>query len=228
MLLIMQEERVQAVGRQPVDLPRDTCSMSTAYAFTPLPRAQRHIGAFSEMLLSSLLSLVASLVLSAEAITLAANPNAVFSCDINANISCSVVAQSWQANLFGFPNAYLGLIAEPIVITVALASIAGVSFPRWFMNAAQVMYTAGLLFAYWLLYEAYFHIGALCPWCLLVTVTTTMVFASMTRVNIYRNTFGLNERWHLRLTRLLDAWVDQYIVILVIAITGGMIAIKYL
>jgi H+/Cl- antiporter ClcA len=96
------------------------------------------------------------------------------------------------------------------------------------MNAAQLMYTFGLLFAYWLLYEAYFNIGALCPWCLLVTVTTTMVFASMTRVNIYRNTFGFSERTHLRLTRLLDAWVDQYIVILIIAIIGGMIAIKYL
>ena len=202
--------------------------MSTAYAFTPLPKAERHIGAFTEMLASSLLSLIASLVLSAEAVTLAANPNAIFSCDINSHISCSIVAQSWQASLFGFPNAFLGLIAEPIVITVAVASIAGVVFPRWFMNAAQLMYTVGLLFAYWLLYEAYFNIGALCPWCLLVTVTTTMVFASMTRVNIYRNTFGFSERAHERLTRLLDAWVDQYIVILVIAIIGGMIAIKYL
>ena len=202
--------------------------MSTAYAFTPLPRSQRHVGSFIEMLVSSVLSLIASLVLSAEAITLAANPNAIFSCDINSHISCSVVAQSWQASLLGFPNAFLGLIAEPIVITVALASIAGVSFPRWFMNAAQIMYTVGLLFAYWLLYEAYFHIGALCPWCLLVTVTTTFVFASMTRVNIYRNTFGLSERTHARLSKLLDAWVDQYIVILIIAIIGGMIAIKYL
>ena len=202
--------------------------MSTAYAFTPLPRSQRHVGSFIEMLVSSVLSLIASLVLSAEAITLAANPNAIFSCDINSHISCSVVAQSWQASLLGFPNAFLGLIAEPIVITVALASIAGVSFPRWFMNAAQIMYTVGLLFAYWLLYEAYFHIGALCPWCLLVTVTTTFVFASMTRVNIYRNTFGLSERTHARLTKLLDAWVDQYIVILIMAVIGGMIAIKYL
>ena len=152
--------------------------------FAPLPKQDRHIGAFSEMLVSSILSLVASLVLSAEAITLAANPLATFSCDISAKISCSVVGASWQASLLGFPNAFLGLIAEPVVITIALASLAGVIFPRWFMNAAQVIYTAGLVFAYWLLYEAYFNIGALCPWCLLVTITTTMVFASMTRVNI--------------------------------------------
>ena len=202
--------------------------MSTGYSFTPLPRIERHIGAFTEMLISSALSLIASLVLSAEAITLAANPNAVLSCDINSHISCSIVAQSWQASLLGFPNAFLGLIAEPVVITVALASIAGVAFPRWFMNAAQAMYTVGLLFAYWLLYEAYFHIGALCPWCLLVTATTTMVFASMTRVNIYRNTFGFSERVHQRLIKLLDAWIDQYIVILVLVIGGAVLAVKYL
>ena len=111
---------------------------------------------------------------------------------------------------------------------MALASIAGVAFPRWFMNAAQAMYTVGLLFAYWLLYEAYFHIGALCPWCLLVTATTTMVFASMTRVNIYRNSFGFSERVHKRLITLLDAWIDQYIMILVLVIIGAAIAVKYL
>ena len=43
---------------------------------------------------------------------------------------------------------------------------------RWLMRAAQVGYTIGLLFAYWLFYQAYFKIGALCPWCLLITVTT--------------------------------------------------------
>jgi uncharacterized membrane protein len=196
--------------------------------FAPVPKQNRHIGAFSEMLVSSILSLVASLVLSAEAITLAANPLATFSCDISAKISCSVVGASWQASLLGFPNAFLGLIAEPVVITIALASLAGVIFPRWFMNAAQVIYTAGLVFAYWLLYEAYFNIGALCPWCLLVTITTTMVFASMTRVNIYRNTFGFKPATHARLTRLLDSWVDQYIVVVIFVIIGAMIVVRYL
>lgn len=103
--------------------------MNESVEFTPISKQARHIGAFSEMLISSVLSLVASLVLSAEAITLASNPNAVFSCDISAKISCSVVGASWQASLLGFPNAFLGLIAEPVVITIALASLAGVVFP---------------------------------------------------------------------------------------------------
>ena len=70
------------------------------------------------------------------------------------------------------------------MITIAVASLGGVRFPRWFMFAAQVVYTLGVVFAYWLFYQSMFNIGALCPWCLLVTVSTTLVFATLTHVNI--------------------------------------------
>ena len=148
---------------------------------------------FATMLFSAALSLTASFVLSVDAVALAANPDVNLSCNINATISCGTVGQSWQASVFGFPNAFLGLIAEPVVITIALASLASVRFPRWFMFAAQVVYTLGFLFAYWLFYEAMFNIGALCPWCLLVTVSTTFVFTSMTQWNIRENNLFLPE-----------------------------------
>src|SRR4029450_189110 len=125
------------------------------------------------------LSLLASLVLSIDAIRIAENPNVALSCNVNAVISCGTVATSWQASLLGFPNAFLGLIAEPVVITIAVASLGGVRFPRWFMVSAQVVYTIGVAFAYWLLYQSMFNIGALCPWCLLVTVCTTLCFATL-------------------------------------------------
>ncbi|MGI9196252.1 MAG: vitamin K epoxide reductase family protein, partial [Candidatus Nanopelagicales bacterium] len=149
-----------------------------------LPRARdcRHRGAYVEMLISSALGLVAAIVLSVDAIVLAKDPNAALSCNISSTISCAKVGITWQANLLGFPNAFLGLIAEPVVITVAVAALGGVLFPRWFMNTAMAVYSIGLAFAYWLFYEAYFVIGALCPWCLLVTVTTTTVFMSLLRV----------------------------------------------
>jgi uncharacterized membrane protein len=139
---------------------------------------------YTTMLVSALLSLTASFVLSVDAIILAADPRAALACNINAVISCGTVGASWQASLFGFPNAFLGLIAEPVVITIAVASLGGVRFPRWFMLSAQVVYTLGLVFAYWLFFQAYFVIGALCPWCLLITVSTTLVFTSLTHVNV--------------------------------------------
>ena len=79
---------------------------------------------FGYMLFSSLISLTASFVLSVDALELARNPGADLACNINSVISCGTVGATWQANLLGFPNAYLGLIAEPVVITIAVASLA--------------------------------------------------------------------------------------------------------
>ncbi len=167
---------------------------------------------YSTMLFSACLSLLASLVLSIDAVRLAADPTTALSCNINAAISCGTVATSWQAQLFGFPNAFLGLIAEPVVITIAVASLGGVRLPRWFMLAAQAVYTLGVIFAYWLFYQSMFDIGALCPWCLLVTVSTTLVFATLTHVNIRDDNLPLPDRTRGVLKSAIDADLDAIVV----------------
>jgi len=202
-------------------------TVAVSEAEVPTRAQRRHPKTFTEMLVSSVIGLIASLVLSIDAIALAKDPAADLSCNINAAISCGKVGLSWQASLLGFPNAFLGLIAEPVVITIAVAALGGVRFPRWFMNSAQVVYLIGFLFAYWLFYQAYFVIGALCPWCLLITVTTTTVFVSMLRVNILDNNLGLPPRLHASLSGWLRAGVDTLGVILIFAILAAMIFIKY-
>ena len=192
-----------------------------------VPSRRRHVGAYLEMLISSLLSLTASLVLSIDAVVLAADPNAGLSCNISETISCAKEGITWQANLLGFPNAFLGLIAEPVVITIAVAALGGVRFPRWFMNAAMVVYAIGLVFAYWLFFQAYFVIGALCPWCLLVTVTTTTVFMSLLRVNLADNTFGLPAGAYARVQYLLRIGVDIWATVLIIAALAAMVIARY-
>lgn len=151
---------------------------------------------FGEMLVFAVLSLVASFVLSHDAIILAADPDATLACSINPFLDCAKVGLTWQANLFGFPNAFLGMISEPVVITIAVAALAGVRFPRWFMFSANVVYLLGVIFAYWLLFQSTYVIGALCPWCILVTVSTTFVFWSMTHWNILENNLYLKPAAH--------------------------------
>ena len=182
---------------------------------------------FSYMLVSSLLSLIASLVLSIEAIHLAREPGAALACDINEVISCGKVGITWQANLFGWPNAFLGLIAEPVVITIAVASLGKVKFPRWFMLSAQIVYTIGLAFAYWLFFQSMFVINALCPWCLLITVSTTLVFTSLTHVNIRDNNLYLSERWHNRLQAGLRMGIDALVVTLWLLFLVMAVVLKY-
>jgi uncharacterized membrane protein len=192
-------------------------------------RMVRHSNAwiYGTMLVSACLSLLASFVLSIDAIRLAEDPGTSLSCNINSVISCGTVATSWQAQLFGFPNAFLGLAAEPVVITIAVASLGGVRFPRWFMTAAQIMYTVGVVLAYWLFYQAMFHIGALCPWCLLVTASTTLVFTSLTRVNIRDGNLPLPARVQAALKSATDADLDAIAVTIWLLALALTIVLKY-
>jgi len=187
----------------------------------------RHKWTYVEMLVSSILSLTASLVLSIDAWKLAKDPDTVLSCNISATLSCGKVAEAWQSVLLGFPNAFLGLIAEPVVITLAVAALGGSQFRRGFLLTAQAIYAIGLVFAYWLFFQSYTVIGALCPWCLLVTFTTTTVFMTMTRINILDNNFRLPQRLHAPLSRLLALNVDSATVLIAWATLASLIIFKY-
>ena len=160
---------------------------------------------FGSMLVGSIASLTASFVLSVEAVELARNPDAVLACSVNIVLNCATVGLHESAYLFGFPNSFLGMIAEPVVITVAVAGLAGIVFPRWFMATAQVFYTLGFLFALYLLGVSYFIIGALCPWCLLVTLTTTLVWFAITRYNIREN----NLYFPKHIQKTLHTWIEK-------------------
>ena len=180
-----------------------------------------------EMVISGLIGMVTSFVLSYEAIALAADPTATLGCDLNSVISCSKVAQSWQASLFGFPNAFLGIAAEAVVITVAIAILGRVTFPRWFLLGAQAIYTLGFLFAWWLFFESYFVIAALCPWCLLITVTTTLVWAGLTRLNVRDRVLNLPGRWGPAGRRFVDHGNDWFVTAALIVLLAVLIMAKY-
>ncbi len=182
---------------------------------------------FLSMLIGAIGSLIASFVLSVEAVELAANPNAVLSCSINIVLNCATVAAHPSAHLFGFPNSFLGLIAEPIVITVAIAGLAGVKFPRRFMFAAQIMYTLGLLFAFYLFSVSYFVIGALCPWCLLVTATTTFVWFAITRYNVRENNLYLPPKASRVMHRIIEKDYDKVALFSLVTLLVVVILVKY-
>jgi len=208
-----------------------TATLLPPFAEADSPRLHRlrhhNVTVWVTMLLASIASLVASFVLAIDALALAKDPNADLGCNINAVISCGTVGTSWQASLLGFPNAFLGLVFEPAVITLAVASLGGVRFPRWFMFSAQVIYTIALLFAYWLFEQAMFEIGALCPWCLLVTLATTLVFFELAYVNIRDDNLYLPRRVQAALTGLIRSNLDFILVIAWLLILVLAVVLKY-
>ncbi len=192
-----------------------------------LVRLRSYRKTYLAMLISSTLSLIASLVLSYDAIKLAEKPASKLSCDINAIVSCGKVAKSWQSHLLGFPNAFIGLMTEPVVMVIAVAGLSLVVFPRWFMRAAHIVYGAGLVFALWLLSQSFFVIKAFCPWCLLVTVSTITVFSTISRINIMENTWGLSPERFAKLVALLDRGWGRVLYTFIYCVLALAIIFKY-
>lgn len=182
---------------------------------------------FGSMLIGAILSLIASFALSVQAVELAKNLDAALGCSINVVLNCATVATHESSELFGFPNSFLGLIAEAVVITVAIAGLMGVVFPRKFMFIAQLGYTAGLVFALYLLYLSVFVIGALCPWCLLVTVTTTFVFFAITRYNIRENNLYLPKNIQNKLEEYVAKDYDRLAMLTAVALMAALIIVRY-
>lgn len=182
---------------------------------------------FASMLIGAVVSLTAAFILSVEAVQLAADPDVVLGCSINAVIDCATVAKTTWAELFGFPNAFIGLISESVVITVAVAGLSGVKFPRQFMFAAQIGYSMGFLFALFLTSISVFVIGTMCPWCLTVTLATTLVFFSITRYNIREENLYLSKKHSAFLKKMIEKDYDKLLLAITIVIIVAIIIAKY-
>ncbi len=182
---------------------------------------------FTSMLIGALLSLLAAFVLSVESIQLAKNPDAQLSCSVNVIINCATVAKHPSAEMLGFPNSFLGLMAEPVVITVAIAGLAGIAFGRRFMFWAQIGYTLGFIYAFILFFISMFVIQALCPWCLLVTVTTAFVWFSITRYNIRENNLYLPKKAQKLALKFIEKDYDKLVLGIIIAAMFAGIFLKY-
>lgn len=191
------------------------------------PEKRLRYGVFGVMLAGGLAALVAAFVLTLEKFHLYEDPNAILSCSINIVLNCTTVMQTWQSSVFGFPNMVIGLMAYSVVVTVAVAGLGGVKFPRWFLILGNIGYLGGLLFAYWLFFQSVYAIEVLCPWCLIVTTATTLIFSAMTHYNLKENNFRLSEKSNARVQRFLKGGFHQMIVLAWIAIMVSLVFIKF-
>lgn len=182
---------------------------------------------FGTMLVFGVFGLIASFVLTIEKFHLLAQPDAVLSCSFNLVLNCSTVMQTWQSSVFGFPNMLIGLMAYPVVITVAVAGLAGVRFPRWFLIAANGCYLLGALFAYWLFLQSVYAIQVLCPWCLVVTFGTTLILATLTHYNLRENTFNLKKETNKKIQTFIGKDYGKLLVAAWIVLLIALVFLKF-
>ncbi|MEN9706543.1 MAG: hypothetical protein RIS31_109 [Actinomycetota bacterium] len=127
-------------------------------------------------ILLGVLGWVAAFALTLERLHVAANPDAVLSCDMNVFISCKSVMLTEQARLFGFPNPLIGLAAFVAPIFVGFAVLAGAQFKQWFWRVYLVGLTMGFAFVLWLFTQSTFVIHVLCPYCMLAWLAMIPLF----------------------------------------------------
>lgn len=182
---------------------------------------------FGVMLLFGIVGLIASFILAVEEFHLLKNPDAVLSCSFNLVLNCAAVMKTWQASVFGFPNMFIGLIGFPMVIMISLLGLSRVSFPRWFLIGAQIGYVFWTLFAYWLFFSSVYVIQVLCPWCLIVTFSMTLLTATITHYNLQHNTFGLSHKMNKKVEQFIKKDYDKLAVAIWIVLLIALIFLKF-
>lgn len=185
-----------------------------------------HVWTYLIVLIASVCGLFASLILAAETLQLARHPNSRLGCDVNTVLSCSTVAESPQAEIvkflgLSFPNAFFGIAAFSVFITLAVIGLCNSPVPRWLATCTWLGGLAALCYAYWLSYQSVFVIRALCPWCLFMMFSTTILFmalshATVTVQNIPRNNCHLRNYYRLHYDLMLDVvWLLAIIALII-------------
>jgi len=185
--------------------------------------------AYIVMLVGAMLALAAAFVLSLEKIHLLQNPDAILSCSFNLVLNCTAVMQTWQASVFfGIPNMYIGLISFPVIIAVAVAALCGgASFNKGFLKTANIGVLLGTLFAYWLFFNSLYAIQVLCPWCLVVTFSCTLMFAAITHINLRENTWGFSPKLNEKIQKFLKGGYQQLTVASWIVLMVVLVVLKF-
>lgn len=180
------------------------------------------------LIIASVIGLFAAFQLTIDKIMLLENPDASLSCNVSVMIQCGKNLDSWQGELFGFPNPLLGIAGWMAPLVVGVALLAGARFPRWFWAAFGGGVLLAFVFVCWLIAQSIYapNLGVLCPWCMLTwSVTIPTFFATV--LHLIRNgTLTGNERVQDRANRLM-VWVPlatilAYAVVIVLVQVRGL------
>lgn len=133
---------------------------------------------------AGLIALISSAILVYERLQIYIDAGHSTVCDINALLSCGTVMRTPQAEAFGFPNPFIGLVGFSIVVTIGAAMMAGAQFKKWFWVCMNVGLAAATAFIMWLWYQTTFQINALCLFCMIVWIMTITLFVKTTVRNV--------------------------------------------
>ena len=194
------------------------------------PRDEKRSGSWVAgiLIVFGSIGLLASFALSVDAFEILKNPSAELSCSINAVLNCLEVMKTPQSEiLFGVPNSFFGMIAFPVLITIGVVMAVGAKLPKWFKTCLQIGGLFGVVAAWWMFFDSLYVIGVLCPWCLSVTVSTTIIFGAITHYNLRENTFDLKRSAYDKVLKFLNADGDKLVWATILVVFALLVFAKF-
>lgn len=161
---------------------------------------------------------IASGILVLERLALYEEPGHITSCDINPWVSCGRVMDTWQSELFGFPNPMLGIVAFAVIITTGMVLLSGSRPGRWYWIGLQVGVTAGMVFVIWLWFQALFVIHVLCLYCMVVWAVMIPLFILLTVRNIVHGIIPA----HGPVVRVAANWAWTLVAVAYVAVAASV------
>ncbi len=171
------------------------------------------------LLTTGIIGWAASAQLVLERLALYADPDYVTTCDVSPFISCGQVFRTSQASAFGFPNPLIGIVAFAVVITTAVALLAGARFARWYWLGLQSGVTLGMAFVGWLWFQALFTIHILCLYCMVVWAMMIILFVATTAHSLRTGTLPAGRR----VQRFAAEWSWVVALLLVLATAASVL-----
>lgn len=132
------------------------------------------------MLVAGLMGLASSIMLTLEAYWSSLSRSYIPSCDINATISCSKVAASWQAALLNFqghpiPNSIIGIPVFTVICFAGFLYAFKIVLPKIVKILMWILVAVMFGLSGWLLFQSYYSIHAFCPWCLFMDLGVVVI-----------------------------------------------------
>lgn len=187
-----------------------------------LPWFATRVGSGLVMLITGLIAMGAAAILMYERVQIWKDPEYVTSCDLSPWVSCGTVMQSWQAQLFGFPNHFIGLVGFTIVITLATVLVMGMQFTRTYWICINIGVVLALVFCLWLWTQAVYDINVLCLYCMVIWAAVIPLAVLVTARNIATGVIPTSAT--ARTYLLAMTWP---MVVLLYAVIAGSILIRF-
>jgi uncharacterized membrane protein len=126
--------------------------------------------------IGGILGFIAMTWQASERIAMLKNPGQALNCNLNPVIDCGTVLSNKLAAIFGFPNAFIGMIVFAMLAMAGFALLSGVKFTNKYKKIVFSLSLILILFSMWFFAASLYAIGKICIFCSVGWVVSIPIF----------------------------------------------------